>query len=53
MVWSRALRQLLAGFAVLPAIVGAVPIDGVEERCECGKMAPKVFIISMVSLHPA
>ncbi|OKL63280.1 hypothetical protein UA08_01864 [Talaromyces atroroseus] len=44
MVWSRAVRQLLACLAVLPAIAGAAPV---EERCECEKMAPKVFIISM------
>lgn len=40
------LRQVLAGLAIVPAaLVSAAPV---EERCDCEKPAPKVFIISMV-----
>ncbi|EED13685.1 purine nucleoside permease, putative [Talaromyces stipitatus ATCC 10500] len=39
-----ALKHLLAGLAIVPTLIGAAPVD---ERCDCEKPAPKVFIISM------
>lgn len=44
-----ALSQFLAlGLAAsVPALVSAIPV---KERCDLDKLAPKVFIISMVSV---
>jgi hypothetical protein len=44
------LRHILASLAIVPAALVSVSAAPVDERCDCDKPAPKVFIISMVCM---